>query len=170
MTDDEDKLRSEAEADLEREIRQGRKFNPQEAMARLAGPGAMSGASPVSPQQQAEVEIGNWLRSNIRDTDGALHAVLHRQIKGTRLLLENPDEPLVALTKICQRLLDSDELLRELVREIDVEWGQRMDERPHFERPGSLPSPDDPYTLESVRQMLVDAVELIATSESEGER
>lgn len=58
MNDEQDNQRSDHEADLEITIRQGRKFTPEEAMARLAGPGAMKGASPVSPVQQAETEIG----------------------------------------------------------------------------------------------------------------
>ena len=45
------------ERKLEEEIRQGRKFSASEAVARMAGPGAMKGASPVSPVQQAETEI-----------------------------------------------------------------------------------------------------------------
>ena len=121
--------RSEAETELEREIREARKFTPQEAMARMAGPGAMKGASPVSPVQQAETEIGSWLRSHVADTSG---------------------------------VLASDYLLKELVREADVEWGQRMDERPYFEKEGSTPHPNDPYTVESVRTALSDIMKRLA--------
>ena len=46
-----------------------------------------------------------------------------------------------------------DYLMRDLVREADVE-GQVFGERPHFERPGCQPDPDDPYTTESVRSAL----------------
>ena len=50
MTDD--KQRSKADAELEREIREGRKFTLAEAIGRLAGPGA----------GEAEGEIGNnWV-------------------------------------------------------------------------------------------------------------
>ena len=136
MSDDQDKQRSEADAELEREIRQGRKFPAREAMARMAGPGAMKGDSPVSRVQQAETEIGTWLRSNLADSAGALQALLHRQLKESALLLDNLDQPLVALADYCQRVLASDHHLKELVREADVEWGRRMDERPHFNREG----------------------------------
>ena len=57
MSDREDKPRSEADAELEREIRKGRKFTIAEAIGRLAGPGAMKGESPVARMQQAEIEI-----------------------------------------------------------------------------------------------------------------
>ena len=154
MNDEPDRQQSETDAEIERELRQGRKFSAKEAMARMAGPGALKGASPVSPVQQAETEIGNWLRSNISDLGGTLGVVLHRHLKGSELLLENVDQPLVALESHCRRLLGSDGLLKELVREADVEWGETMGERPFFQREGSPPHVDDPYTIESVRTAL----------------
>ena len=162
MTDDHESQRSTADAELEREIRQGRKFTPKEAVARLAGPGAMKGASPVSRVQQAETEIGTWLRTNISDEGGALHMLLQRNLVGSELLLANLDRPLAALAGYCQRVLGSDIRLRELVRQADVEWGRRMDERPHFDRDGSAPDPDDPYTMSSVRQKLSNALKRLA--------
>src|SRR6188474_2758000 len=108
MSDHQEMQRSEADAELEREIRQGRKFTLEEAIGRLAGPGAMKGASPVPRMQQAELEIGDWLRSHLADAAGALEVVLRRHIKGSELLLENFDQPLVVLTSCCQRVLDSD--------------------------------------------------------------
>ena len=146
------------EAGIERELRQGRKFTPQEAMARMAGPGAMKGASPVSRVQQAEVEVGTWLRSHVADAAGVLPMLLHRQLKGSALLLDNLDQPLVAVAEHCRHILASDYLLKELVRDTDVEWGHRMDERPHFEREGAAPHPGDPYTAHSVREALDEVV------------
>lgn len=162
MDEDLDRQRADAEAELEREIREGRKFTPKEAIARLAGPGAMKGASPVSPVQQAEIEIGVWLRSHVADAGGALQVVVHRHLKGSDLLLNNPDQPLHALAGFCQRVLASEHLLKELVREADVEWGRSMDERPFFESEGSPPHPSDPYTVESVRQALVEVLNQLA--------
>jgi hypothetical protein len=156
----------EAEAELEREIRLGRKFTPQEALGRMAGPGAMKGASAVSPQQQAEIAIGSWLGGHVEDTAGALKAVLHRQLKGSATLLAQVDQPLVALGEYCERILASDHRLNEVVREADVEWGRMMDERPHFEREGSAPDRDDPYTVQSVRQALAGIVKALAGANS----
>jgi len=48
--------------------------------------------------------------------------------------------------------------LKEIVSEADVEWGRAMDERPHFERDGAPPHPNDPYTLEDVRTTLSEAL------------
>jgi hypothetical protein len=159
MCDDKlSKQLSEADAQLEREIREGRKFTLEEAIARMAGPGAMKGESPITRMKQAEIEIGSWLRSNLTDAGGALEVVLHRRVKGSELLLNNFDEPLVVLASYCQQVLDSDYLLKEVVREADIEWGRVMLERPHFENEGLPPHPDDPYTIETVRSTLSQLV------------
>ena len=156
MSEDPDSRRVEADKEVERELRQSRKFSPQEAMARMAGPGAMKGASPISPVVQAETAIATWLDSNVADETGVLQALLCRNLKGSEALLNKLDEPLKALAGHCDAILASDYLLKELVREADVEWGRRMDERPIFEREGSPPQPGDPYTAESVRRVLED--------------
>jgi hypothetical protein len=161
MDDRRDKKLSEADAQLEQEIRLGRKFSADEALARLAGPGALKGASPVSPVQQAETEIGNWLRCNVTDAGGVLSVVLCRQIKGSSLLLENLDRPLVALKTLCRHVVNSEERLHELVREADVEWGRTMDERPYFQRQDAPADPLDPYTGETVRKSLEAMLELL---------
>ena len=154
MSDNQDRQRSEADSELEREIRDGRKFSTAEAIGRLAGPGAMKGESPVARMQQAEIEIEQWLKGHLADASGALHVVLHRQIKASELLLTGHDRPLVVLATYCRRVLDSDYLLKELVRDTDVEWGRLMVERPRFEKAGSPSDPEDPYTAESVRNDL----------------
>ena len=158
MTDDTE----EQGRELEREIRESRRFSMDEAIARLAGPGAMSGASPVSEVEQAGTEIGTWLRAHVADPAGALNAVMHRHIKASRMLLDRLDRPLEAVKAYAERLLASDELLKELVREADVEWGRMMEERPFFERGGTAPHPDDPYTTESVRAALQAVFERLA--------
>ncbi|MGY3534933.1 hypothetical protein [Bradyrhizobium sp. USDA 4452] len=160
MSDDD--KRSKAEAELEREIRQGRKFTAKEAIGRMLGPGAMKGGSAVSRVQAAEIEIDTWLRSNLIDSTGALQALLPRQLKGSVLLLNNLDQRLRALADYCQRVLASDDRLEELVRQADVEWGRRMGERPYFNREGSPPHPDDPYTNDSVRTALDGIVRRIS--------
>lgn len=153
MSDNQNKQRSEADADLEREIRDERKFTLAEAIGRLAGPGAMKGESPVTRTRQAEFEITSWLGSHLTDA-GGLRTVLYRAVVGSDLLLKNADQPLVVLAACIQRILESDYLLQELVRNADIEWGRMMDERPYFEREGSPPHPDDPHTIESVRNAL----------------
>ena len=99
---------------------------------------------------------------NLSDSTGALHVLLYRQIIGSELLLNNLDQPLLALAGYCEQVLASDYHLKELVREADVEWGRRMDERPYFNRDGSQPHPDDPYTNDSVRTALQEVLTKIS--------
>jgi hypothetical protein len=125
-----------------------------EAIGRMAGPGAMKGASPITRRQQAEVEIETWLGCHLVDAGGGLQVVLLRGVKGSDLLLQNLDQPLSVLASYCRRILSSDYLLAELVRFADIEWGRVFGERPYFEKAGSEPHADDPYTVESVRNTL----------------
>ncbi len=87
MSDNKDTQRSEADAELEREIRKGRKFTLDEAIERMAGPGAMKGVSPVTRMQQAEVEIENWLKDHMAAGNGELQVVSLRRVQGSELLL-----------------------------------------------------------------------------------
>jgi hypothetical protein len=166
MNGDKDKLRSQSDAELEREILENRKFTLEEAVARMVGPGAMKGESPVARRRQAEIEIGSWLRSHLADPAGALTVALHRRVTGSELMLNNFEQPLAVLVSYCQQLLSSDYHLQELVREADVEWGRVMGERPYFEKQGAPRDPDDPYTVESVREALSEILKQLPTSDS----
>jgi hypothetical protein len=55
--------------------------------------------------------------------------------------------------------------LEELVRDADIEWGRVMGERPYFEKEGSPHNPDDPYTVESVRDALSERLKQLALGE-----
>jgi len=154
MCNEQPKRPSEADADLEREIRKERKFSLAEAIGRLAGPGMMKGVSPITRTQQSEVEIESYLERHLVDPAGSLPVVLLRRVKGSELLLSNFDKPLFVLASYIQRVLDSECLLKELVREADIEWGRTFDERPYFEKEGCPPHPNDPYTIQSVRVTL----------------
>jgi hypothetical protein len=158
MSDNQNKKCSESDAELEREIRRGRKFTLEEAIGRMAGPGAMKGASPVTGLQQAVYEIQEYLDRHLVDAAGALGVVLLRQVKESDLLLNSFDQPLATLAGHVQRVLDSEYALKELVREADVEWGRLFNERPYFEREGCPPDAADPYTNESVRMALVQLI------------
>ena len=165
MGDNEDVGRSKADEALEREIRNQRKFTLEEAIGRLAGPGALKGESPIARKIQAAVEIETWLGRHLRDAAGALHVVLFRRVKESELFLKNYDQPLAVLAAYCQQVLDSDYKLRELVREADAECGRILGERPYFDREGSPPHPDDCYTFESVRSDLSELIKRLASVE-----
>jgi len=163
---DNQKPPSDADAELEREIRADRKFSLSEAIGRMAGPGMMKGVSPVTRKRQAEAAIEDFLRCNLTDTGGVLGGVLLRRVGQSELLLLDYDHPLAVLASYVRKVLASDYLLRDLVREADAEWGRVFGERPHFERPGRLPDPDDPYTIESVRTALFRLIDKLAADEA----
>jgi hypothetical protein len=154
------------DAELEREIRADRKFTLSEAIGRMAGGGLMKGVSPVTPKQQAEAAIEDYLRRHLADTGGVLGAVLLRRVGQCDLLVGDYDQPLAVLAGYVRQVLGSDYLLQDLVREADVEWGRVFGERPHFERPGCASDPDDPYTTEPVRTALSRLIDKLAAREA----
>jgi hypothetical protein len=159
MSDKKEKQLSDAEAAIQQEIMLGRKFTPEEALGRMAGPGAMKGISPVTLMKQATNEIENWLTQHLPPGNGDLQLVLLRRFQASEILLHHFEQPLFALSAFCQQILESDYLLKELVRETDFEWGKVNGERPYFEKEGVPAHPDDPYTFESVRKTLTGVVE-----------
>lgn len=162
MTDEQTKRQAERDAELQRDIRKERSYSLSEAIGRLAGPGSMKGESPVTRTRQAEALIRDYLRAEMAGGSGCLAVVLCRYVLGSELLLTNLDRPLVVLAGFVQGVLGSEYKLKELVRETDAEWGRVYGERPHFDRDGCTPHPDDPYTVESVRGTLTQLVEKMA--------
>jgi len=160
-----DKSRSTADEDLQREIRNERKFSLEEAIGRLAGPGSMKGASPITRKQQAEAAIDNWLTLHLNSSQDALKAVLLQQLAQSELLLNNFDQPLVVLAGHCRQVLGSEHLLADLVRDSDAEWGRILGERPHFDMQDCAPDSDDPFTIASVRCTLSSLLEQLAASQ-----
>ena len=163
MSGDNPERSTEADADLQREIRAERKFTLAEAIGRMAGPGMMKGVSPVSGMEQAVAEIQSYLS---RHSEGGLPCAFLRHVKESELLLHGFRQPLVVLADCVQKVLNSEYLLKELVREADVEWGREFGERPYFEKDGCPPHPDDPYTLESVRAALTKLARALAAGEA----
>jgi hypothetical protein len=165
MNDGKKKEKSEADAQLEREIRKGRKFTLTEAIGRMAGPGAMKGVSPITRKEQACAEIENWLTGHLPPANGELQVAMLRRIRASELLLHDYERPLLLLAACCKRVLDSDYLLKELVRDADVEWGRVQGTKPYFEEEGVPPHPDDPYTFASVRKTLEGLIEQLSAGQ-----
>ena len=66
--------------------------------------------------------------------------------------------PLQALLGLLKSIVENPPILYELVRQVDMQWGQMNNERPYFQRPGQLPHPNDEYTHESVEQQLCELI------------
>ena len=150
---------SDAAADVEREIRRGRTFSVSEAIGRLGGGGMLKGASPIPPIEQTEAAIANYLRAHLDDPGGVLAQVVLRNVSASQILIEHFDQPAVVLAGYVSQVLNSETNLKDLVRDADVEWGRTLGDRPHFEREGRSPHPDDPYTLASVRNALTQLLQ-----------
>ena len=153
--DDSQRSDSDEDRQVERDIREHQEFSLSGAIGRLGGADLLKGASPVTRKEQAKFLIEQALEKYLRDSDGAMEVVLLRTVVASRALLDSGyDQPLVTLRDFCRSLVDAPNRLSEFVRQVDMEWGRMYEERPHFELPGRAPSPDDPYTIDSVKQRL----------------
>ena len=157
---------ADPEREIERQIRADRKFTLSEAIGRMAGGGLMKGASPVARKRQAELAIEDYLRRHLTDAGGVLGSVLRRHVGESDVLLCDDDQPLAVLADYIRRVVGSEYLLQDLVREADVEWARAFGVRPHFEHAGSPPHPEDPYTIGSVRIILSRLIDKLSTGET----
>jgi hypothetical protein len=167
MSENRDPKSADTNEEIEREIRTHRKFSLNEAIGQIAGGDFMKGGTPVSRKRRAELEIEEYLRRYLPDSGNVLKSVLLRHL-GESLLNGDYDQPLAALAEYIPRVLMSEQLLEEFVREADAEWGRVFDERPYFQGsngPPGPPHPDDPYTIDSVRLTLFQLQERLASGE-----
>ena len=147
------------EESLQQQIRRGQRFTLGDAIGREGG-GLMKDASPVPRTKQAAAAVHQLIAEHLDDVTGAARRVLERIVADDIAALDRHlAAPGGALLIVVDRLLANETSLREFVRRVDMEWGRMMVERPHFERPGQPPHPDDEYTHASVRRDL----ELLAT-------
>jgi hypothetical protein len=85
------------DAELEQKIRKERKFSLAKAIGRLAGPGMIKRVSPVTRQEQAGLEIEEFLARLLTDVTGALQLALLGGVQACDLLLTNYEPPHLVL-------------------------------------------------------------------------
>lgn len=156
------KPEKQSNQELEEEIRcdiyQGREFTLADIIAR-EGASFMKGESPIPRLVQVQTEINTFISQNLRDVSGALQAVLRRWVlEDIARISQHLDAPLQALLGLLESILNNPPILYELVRQVDMLWGEMNGERPYFQQPGQPPHPDDEYTHESVEQQLTELV------------
>ena len=140
----------------------GRKFSLAEAIAREGG-SFLKGESLVPKLLQARAEINLFIDRNLTDSSGVLKAVLQALVASDEAYTSRHlQAPLNALREFLEVLIQNPGLLYELVRQVDIKWGQLVGERPHFQRPGQAPHPEDEYTHESVRQQIVTLFDVLS--------
>ncbi|HAC64120.1 MAG TPA: hypothetical protein DCF68_11425 [Cyanothece sp. UBA12306] len=158
MTAEQDKQRYQ---DIRQEILAGREFSLAEVIGREGGD-FLKGESPVPKLVQAITEIKVFIAQNIADSSGALQQVLQTWVEEDEASVSRHlQTPIVALSEILESIINNQQLLYELVRQVDFRWGQIYDERPYFQQPGQPPHPDDEYTHESVQQKLIELQEKV---------
>ena len=141
---------------MRRDVFSRREFTLADVIAREGG-SFLKGESPVPKLVQLKGEINTFIRHNLPDVSGALQTVLYRWVdEDTARISRHLDAPLQAFSGLLKSILENPSILHELVRQVDMLWGEMNDERPHFQRPGQPPHPDDEYTHESVYQQLVE--------------
>jgi hypothetical protein len=151
--------------EIQREILAQQKFRMASAISR-AGSGLMKGESPISQQEQAIIELTQWIDQQTSDPSGALKSILRRQVRGNQpLVVSQLQHPHKALQEIIETILSSDYAIKEFVRQVDVRWGELYQERPKFQRAGQTPDPEDEYTYESVRKDLTLLLEKLQKDE-----
>jgi len=152
MTIDDDEKRR-----IEREIRSRRSADPAAILAGLNGGGHLKGASPTPVLQRAALEIEQWLAGHLHDPAGVLRDVMVRRLAGRPELIEaDLGRPAASVGAWLDLILPQPAAITELVREVDMEWGRRLGERPRFEVAGKPPAPDDPYTIAGVTALLTE--------------
>jgi hypothetical protein len=156
--------RSEADLDstLEQSIRAGREFSLAEVIGREAGD-FLKGESPIPLLEQTKHAIQVFIEAQLPDPEGVLKMVLQEWINDEVRLDRYGANPLGALAEQLEEVLAHPNLLYELVRQVDVKWGELNQERPHFQRPSQQPDSEDPYTHESVQQALNQLLSQVPT-------
>lgn len=159
MTSDSEKIKEQKELNeeeelIERDILSGRKFSIAEAIGREGG-SLIKGYNPIPRLDQVVSFLTVFIEKNINDTSRVLMTVLQANVKNDRIkIAESIETPLQYLHNLIKSYVDNPHQLYEITREVDFKWGQINDEKPHFQKPGETPHPDDEYTHETVKKML----------------
>ncbi|MBF0445832.1 MAG: hypothetical protein HQL68_09585 [Magnetococcales bacterium] len=155
-------IEMEDEKKIADELHKQQKFSIAGAIGQAGGGGMLKGASPIPRLDQARNQLIEIVKQHCPDPSGALKSILGRRIKSSTSILENHlADPKIALVEILQALLDSDGVLFDFVRQVDMRWGEMYQERPHFQQPGQAPHQDDEYTHESVKDDLTTLLQRV---------
>ena len=138
---------------VEQSVRGDREFSLAEVIGREAGD-FLKGESPIPPLDQAKHEIEVFIEHYLADPEDCLRLILYNWIDDEARLNRHISQPLEVLREQLNEILNHPHLLYELVRQVDVKWGQINQERPHFQRPGQKPDSEDVYSHESVGEAL----------------
>ncbi|MEM8809272.1 MAG: hypothetical protein AAGF01_24895 [Cyanobacteria bacterium P01_G01_bin.38] len=152
------------ETSLGEVLRRDRKFSLAEAIGR-EGADFLKGESTIPRPLRAIAHINLLIAEHLQDAQGALEPVLKTWIKTDVRVSQHLDEPATALHKILASILDSEEILSEFSRQVNVQWGEIYGERPHFQTLGQPPHPQTAYTHATVRKTLLTLLTALTNSQ-----
>ncbi|MBP0030169.1 hypothetical protein PN466_11815 [Roseofilum reptotaenium CS-1145] len=145
---------SEQDRQIEQDARAGHEFSLAELIGREGGD-FLKGESPIPKLVQASTEINRFIVNHLSDSSGCLQSVLQTWVTlDEAKVSQHLDDPLRALEEMIISILENEQLLYELVKQVDFRWGQLYQEKPYFQQPGQPAHPDDEYTHESVYESL----------------
>ncbi|MEM9903739.1 MAG: hypothetical protein AAF921_01780 [Cyanobacteria bacterium P01_D01_bin.44] len=145
-------------------LRRDRKFSLAEAIGR-EGASFLKGESTIPRPLRAIAHINLLIAEHLQDSQGALEPVLKIWVKTDVRVSQHLDEPCTALCKILTSILDSEEILFEFSRQVNVRWGEIYDERPHFQKLGQPPHPQTAYAHATVRKTLLTLLTALTNSQ-----
>lgn len=146
---------------LQQDILKGRTFSLAEAIGR-EGSGFLKGESTIPKLVQAKTEVVVFIRTHLKDSSGALQAVLQEAIQADDARISTfVNSPLLALQDMLQDILHHPARFYDFAHQVNVRWGQMYGERPYFQKPGQPPHPDDEYSHEVVRDRLDELLQVL---------
>lgn len=141
--------------EIEKQAKLNRKFNIDDAMSEMMG-GSL-GESPVAKLEQVEMELSQLIDEDLNDVYGSLKITLKKVVVNSEsIVAEYLDEPMLALHKILNNILDKDQSLYDFVKRVDSEYGRMYQEKPMFQKAGEAAKSGDVYTHESVKESLLE--------------
>lgn len=147
--------------ELRRDALRGREFSLADFIGQEGG-GFLKGESPVPLIVQLKTEIKLFVSNNLRDSSGALQAVLQNIIDGAdEEISTHKNQPLLALKVLINKIISNNNIYYDFVKQVDVKSGQISGDRPYFQKPGQLAHPDDEYSHESVKEKLLELLKII---------
>lgn len=159
---------SELHQDLQREIRQGRKFSLAEAIGREGG-SFMKGESAIPRPVRAANAIKQYLNSQLVDPSSAFATTLFTWVTADIRVSRQLDTPLVALEQILESLLNESTTFYEFSRQVAIAQSHITGNRPHFQQPGRPPLPHADYTHESIKELMSELLQPLTTTSQETE-
>ncbi|MGY6529595.1 MAG: hypothetical protein ACXITR_06665 [Cyanobacterium sp.] len=151
----------EKDLELRRDALRGREFSLADLIGQEGG-GFLKGESPVPFIIRLKTEIKLFISNNLRDSSGALQAVLQNMVDGADTNIGSHEtDPLSALRDIIEGIMANENIYYDFVRQVDLKSGQISGDRPYFQKPGQPAHPDDEYSHESVKEKLMELLNII---------